>query len=442
MGVTVQTVEKHSPASRVRVQPGDVLERINGHAITDFLDYNFYASSADPVLYLKTPDGKHKLVKTRKAEYDDLGLGFETYLMDQKHSCRNKCMFCFVDQMPGGMRESLYFKDDDERLSFLFGNYITLTNLSEHDVQRIIDMKISPINVSVHTTDPALRVRMMKNKNAGKALAYLGRFAEAGIRLNCQLVLCPGINDGEQLEKSLRDLGSLYPAVQSIACVPVGLTKYREGLEQLTPYTPERAAETLDSIHAFSDAFLQKHGERVAYPADEFFLKAGRPIPDPDYYGDFAQLENGVGLLALLESEYLEALAQAGPLRVKKTRTTLATGMAAYGLLDSLVQRTKQVFPDLDCEVAPVANRFFGENITVAGLLTGADLMEQLAGRELGDTLLIPAVMLRHEGDCFLDDVTPAEVEKRLGVRIVPVENDGEKLLKAVTGIGLPALNM
>ncbi|MFQ8601242.1 MAG: PDZ domain-containing protein, partial [Oscillospiraceae bacterium] len=238
MGVTVQTVEKNSPASRVGVQPGDLLVRINGHAITDFLDYNFYASTTDPVLYLKTPDGKHKLVKTRKAEYDDLGLGFATYLMDQKHSCRNKCMFCFVDQMPGGMRESLYFKDDDERLSFLFGNYITLTNLSEHDVQRIIDMKISPINVSVHTTDPALRVRMMKNKNAGRALAYLGRFAEAGIRLNCQLVLCPGINDAKQLEKSLRDLGRLYPAVQSIACVPVGLTKFRKGLEPLEPYTP------------------------------------------------------------------------------------------------------------------------------------------------------------------------------------------------------------
>lgn len=328
MPVLIQTVAPGSHAARAGVRPGDTLLTIGGRPINDVLDYRFYMTDRQLELSLLRGGAPYS-VRIKKAEYDDIGLDFETYLMDKQHSCKNKCVFCFIDQMPPGMRESLYFKDDDSRLSFLFGNYITLTNLTDADIDRIIEMHISPVNVSVHTTDPALRVAMMKNPNAAGSLRYIERLAKAGIRINTQLVLCPGWNDGEALAKTLADLGKLYPGVQSVACVPVGLTKYREGLAELRSFTAAEAGDTIDRVEAFQQRMLEEHGERVAYPSDEFFLLAGRPIPAAGYYGEFAQLENGVGLLSLLEDEFSGAFSDDDGEGVAEGAFTVATGKAA-----------------------------------------------------------------------------------------------------------------
>ena len=432
MPVLIAHVEPGSTARRAGICPGDTLVAIDHNEINDVLDYRFYIASRHITLELLR-GGRPYTACIRKGEYDDIGLEFETYLMDKQHSCKNKCIFCFIDQMPGGMRETLYFKDDDSRLSFLFGNYITLTNLTDADIDRIIKMHISPVNVSVHTTDPELRVRMMKNPNAAGSLRYLERLAGAGIRINTQLVLCPGWNDGDALEKSLDDLGKLYPGLQSIACVPVGLTRHREGLPQLEPFTPEGAARTIDIIHRFADRMEREHGERVAYPSDEFFLRAGRPIPPAGYYGEFAQLENGVGLLALLEDEFSRALG-ADPSGGHAADLTMVTGVGAYPLIRSFADRVMQKNPGVKIRVQAIVNRFFGETITVAGLVTGQDIVAQLSGTRLGERVLFPAVMLRHERDRFLDDMTLEELGQSLGVPVFPVENDGWALYDAMTG--------
>ena len=328
MPVLIQSVQPGSYAARAGIQPGDTLAAIDGHPVNDLLDYRFYVTSRRIVLDLLRA-GKTRSVQIRKGEYDDIGLEFETYLMDKQRSCKNKCVFCFVDQMPPGMRETLYFKDDDSRMSFLFGNYITLTNLTDGDIDRIIQMRISPVNISVHTTDPELRVRMMKNPRAASSLAYIRRLCDADIRVNSQLVLCPGYNDGPALERTLNDLGALYPNLQSIACVPVGLTRFREGLEPLRPYDRERARETIEIIHRFAGRMWETHGERVAYPSDEFFLKAELPVPEPRYYGAFDQLEDGVGTLALLREEFEDALADDPETSASGVLSTV-TGEAAY----------------------------------------------------------------------------------------------------------------
>lgn len=432
MPVLIQSVQPRSPAMRAEIRPGDTLLSIDGHPVNDVLDYRFYMASRRLTLELLR-GGKPFSCQIRKGEYEELGLEFETYLMDRQRSCKNKCVFCFVDQMPKGMRESLYFKDDDSRLSFLFGNYITLTNLRDSDIDRIIQMHISPINVSVHTTDPELRVQMMKNPAAASSLAFLPRLTQAGIRLNTQLVLVPGYNDGEALARSLEDLGALGENLQSIACVPVGLTRHREGLERLRVFRQEEARGVIDTIHAFAQRMLRERGERVAYPSDEFFLKAGVPIPDGDYYGEYAQLENGVGLIALLRDEFAQAM-QADDSDAPGSRLTMATGVGAYPLIRSLAEQVSERHPQVKIEVRAIVNRFFGEKITVAGLITGKDLYEQLAGRDLGERLLIPQVMLRREGDRFLDDMELSELEERLGVPVTPVENDGWQLYDAMTG--------
>ena len=372
MSVAIYRLRPGSIAEKKRLRPGDLLISINGNPINDLLDLDFYA--AEPRLTLELErEGRRRTVRVRKEQYADLGLEFETYLIDQERSCRNGCIFCFVDQMPPGMRESLYFKDDDARLSFLFGNYITLTNLSEQELDRIIRMHISPINVSVHTTNPALRVRMMRNRFAGEALG----------RLNCQLVLCPGVNDGPELTRSLEDLGALWPSVQSVACVPVGLTRYREGLCPLRPYDKAAAGETIDRIERFSEAFLEAHGTRLAYPSDELFLKAERPLPEEEYYEDFSQLENGVGVVPLLMEEFRAALADL-PESGQARRVSLATGTAAAPFLRQLVKELQTKRKSLECTVIPVENRFFGESINVAGLVTGRDLLAALEGRDMG----------------------------------------------------------
>ncbi len=427
MAVTISGVLPGSSAARKWIRPGDRLLTLNGHEITDVLDYRFYLDEPRLSAVLETPEGK-RVVRLHRDADGETGLIFDTYLMDKQHRCRNKCVFCFIDQMPSGMRESLYFKDDDSRLSFLFGNYITLTNLSEHEVSRIIDMHISPLHVSVHTTNPELRCRMMHNRFAGESLSLLHRFADAGIRLECQLVLCPGMNDGDELLRSMRDLAALGSAVESVAAVPVGLTKYREGLEPLRLFTKEEAAAVIDAIEAFGDRMLKEHGNRIFYPADEFYIKAGRPIPDAAFYGEMAQLENGVGLVALLFEEFRRAL-ETCRTTPAGTPMTIATGTAAAPLMRMLIDEAGKKWDNLHVDVVEIRNEFFGETITVAGLITGGDLIHQLRDR-VAPVLLIPDTMLRHEGDRFLDDVLPGDVERELGVelRVVPV--DGAALLQ------------
>lgn len=434
MSVIIKTVESGSPAEKAGLKSGDTLLSINKNDIMDVLDYRFYQNNEKLKITFINEKGKIKTARIRKGEYDELGLEFETYLMDKKHSCLNKCVFCFIDQLPKGMRESLYFKDDDSRLSFLFGNYITLTNITEHEVERIIKMHISPINISVHTTNPELRVKMMTNKNAGNVLSIINRFNDAGIKINCQMVLCPGYNDGKELEKTLEDLTALENA-ECIAAVPVGLTKYREGLAELEPFNKQTAGETIDIINRFGEKCLEKYGSRRVYASDEFYLLAERPLPGAEYYGEFLQLDNGVGLWSLLLKESLEALSENDYKLTKKRKITLVTGKAAYPLITEIVDKCQKKWDNLDCSVVAVKNNFFGELITVAGLITATDIIDQTAGRDFGEEILIPRVMLRDEGDMFLDSITVDELSERLGVPITAVDNDGWEFIDAVLGI-------
>ena len=431
--VTITGVEKASPAAKHGILPGDILISINGHDINDVLDYRFRLTEKKITLLIhRGPDLKEITIK--KDEYSDIGLEFETYLMDKKHSCRNKCVFCFIDQLPKGMRDTLYFKDDDSRLSFLMGNYITLTNLSEEDVDRIIEMKTSPINVSVHTTNPELRIKMMKNKNAGKVLSYLRRFADAGISLNCQIVLCKGINDGKELERSMTDLAALYPSLVGVSIVPAGITNYREGLCHLEPFTAEEAGEVIDTIDKFGEKCLKKFGTRLFFSSDELYIEAGRELPGEDYYEGYPQIENGVGMIRSMDGEFTDELDFLDEYDLEKPRkVSVATGAAAYDFIKSLADRLCEQVPTLECNVYKITNDFFGHNITVAGLLTGKDLANQLNGKDLGDRLLIPRVTLRSEGDVFLDDTTPEWLAEQLGgVEIVPVESTGNDFVSKV----------
>ena len=432
MAVVIKGVEKGSYAEKAGIKPQETLCELNGNEIIDVLDYRFYQNETVLSVKVKSTDGTLRSVTVKKPEYDELGLEFETYLMDKQHSCKNKCIFCFIDQLPKGMRESLYFKDDDSRMSFLFGNYITLTNLTEHEIERIIKLHISPVNVSVHTTDPDLRVKMMGNRFAGEALNNLWRFCEAGIDVNCQLVLVPGYNDGEALEKSLSDLIK-YPSIKSIACVPVGLTGHRDGLCHLEPFNQQTASAVVDITTEFGDETLKIYGERRVFAADEFYLLSKRPIPDSTFYGDFLQLENGVGMWAMLESECDEAIDDFEQPKVQR-KITLVTGEAAYPLLSNIVDKVTKKWHNLECEVKAIKNNFFGGKITVTGLLTGTDIIEQLKGRDLGDELLISSSMLRHERDMFLDSVTVTDVEEALNVKIRIVDSDGWALMSALCG--------
>ncbi len=433
MPVKILAVEPGGAASHAGVRPGETLLSINGNEICDILDYRFYETDRHLSIVLRDDAGAERTVQIRKGQYESIGLEFETYLMDQQHSCTNRCIFCFIDQLPKGLRKSLYFKDDDSRLSFLFGNYVTLTNLKEREVDRIIKMHISPINISVHTTNPELRVKMMGNRFAGKSLDILYRFAKAGIKLNCQIVLCRDINDGEELDRTLKDLTSLWPSVQSVAVVPLGLTKYRQGLYPLTGYDSGTARAVVRQLERWGDRCEQKYGQRICYAADEFYLKAQLPIPPAPFYGDFDQLENGVGLMASLKQEFLDALEDFVP-PASARKVTLATGVAAHPFLDTLLDELRQRCHNLTCNVVPIVNDFFGDTITVAGLVTGGDLLKQLQGRELGDALLLPDVMLRREGDIFLDDVSLEELSEALQIQIITVPNDGYALLDAVVG--------
>ena len=430
MPVIIKDVQKNSQAHRLGIRGGDALLSVNGHGITDVLDYRFYIRDETLALEIES-NGIRRKLKLRKNEDDDIGLEFDSYLMDSQRRCKNSCIFCFIDQLPKGMRGSLYFKDDDSRLSFLFGNYITLTNLTEHEISRIITMRISPVNISVHTMDPELRNFMMGNKWAGESLCLMDRFAEAGIKMNVQLVLCPGINDGGALTLSLERLAGLYPAVQSAAAVPVGLTRHREGLYPLKGYDESSARAVVDAVNAFGDEFYKEHGTRLAFSADEFFIKAKLPFPNADYYEDFAQLENGVGMASLLREEFLEALAETET-EPPARQVSIATGAAAYDLIRGLIDEAAKKWHNLNINIFCVPNRFFGESVTVSGLLTGRDLIEGLRDKNLGERLLIPANTLKSGEDIFLDSMTLAELEDELKVKVTAVPCSGAELVDAI----------
>ncbi|WP_283675276.1 DUF512 domain-containing protein [Butyricicoccus sp. Marseille-Q5471] len=427
MASKITLVDQDSPADRAGLRAGQILLSIDGTSIRDVLDYKFYSYDAKLVLKIQDEDGAVCDIPVHKHEGEPLGLTFEHYLMDGMKQCSNKCVFCFIDQLPKGMRETLYVKDDDARMSFLMGNYISMTNLSEADVDRILRMHISPVNISVQTTNPELRVKMLQNKRAGEALQIMNRFAEGGITMNCQLVVCKGLNDGEELRRSLRDLKALYPAVSTISVVPFGMTNHREGLYALEPTTSESAGEVLDIVEPFADECLQELGTRLVWCGDELYLKAGRPLRDTEYYEDFTQFENGIGMLPLFMEEFRLALPD------YKGRTarpfTIATGQAAAPSLALLLDEAAAKCDNLRGQVVAIRNDFFGQLVSVAGLVTGQDLVKQLKGRELGERVLISANMLRDGGDVFLDDMTPQQVSVELGVPIVPVEIDGADLL-------------
>ncbi|HJB79676.1 DUF512 domain-containing protein [uncultured Flavonifractor sp.] len=429
----IASVDPHSPARKAGVRPGETLTHINGHPIVDVLDYKFYAYDPKLELTLTEPEGGSRTLRIRKEEGEDLGLNFETYLMDRARSCANKCIFCFVDQMPPGMRDTLYFKDDDARLSFLMGNYITLTNLSQREIQRVIDLRISPINISVHATDPQLRTAMLKNPRAGECLDIMSWFAQAGIEMNCQVVACPGVNDGPALARTMEDLGQLYPAVTSVAVVPVGVTRFREGLCSIEPYTKEQAAALIDQVESFASHFMENKGTNLVWCSDEFYLIAGRTLPEKAYYEDMDQLENGVGMLRLLLHQADMALEEEEP--EQTAPFSIATGLSAAPFVQEILDNARKQCGNIKGTVYPIINRFFGETITVSGLITGTDLMEQLRGKDLGERLLIPDNMLRAGERVFLDDVTVEQVEEALGVTVVPVPADsGFDLADAILG--------
>ena len=435
---TISHIDPDSPL-RHAAHPGDRLVSINGNPITDVLDYKYYAYDPELAVCLRRPDGTEHTVHVSKPLGGELGLDFETYLMDNAHSCANHCVFCFIDQMPPGMRPTLYFKDDDARLSFLMGNYMTLTNLSEREVQRIIHLHISPINVSVHATDPELRSFLLGNPRAGKTLEIMRRFADGGITMNCQIVSCPGVNDGPALDKTLRDLAELYPSVNSVSVVPVGVTKFREGLYPLRPYTREEADDLIRQVETFAEAHRARTGTRLVWCSDEFYLLAGRELPPEEYFEEFTQLDNGVGMLTLLSREFARGLDLMEPEEMAgATPFSIATGVSAAPFLEQLVARAREKCGAIRGTVYPIRNDFFGHTITVAGLVTGGDLIAQLRGRELGQRLLIPANMLRAGERVFLDDVSLDDVERELGVPVIPVAQDGFELLDAVCGLEVP----
>ncbi len=437
--VKIKNVAQNSRAERVGISTGDILLSINKNEINDVLDYLFYLTERKILLRLLSESkGEEYEVVIRKQMYDDIGLNFETPLMDKKQSCHNKCIFCFIDQLPRGMRESLYFKDDDSRLSFLHGNYVTLTNLQDKDIDRIIKMHLSPINVSVHTTNPELRVKMMHNKRAGEVLSYLDKLARANITICAQIVLCRGINDQAELDRSMRELAKLYPSLSSVSIVPAGLTKYRDKLYELTAYTQNEAKAIIEQVDRFSAVCLEKYGSRIFFCADELYVQAGLPIPYEEYYEEYAQIENGVGMIRSMCSEFeneLEFIDEYAAKAKLPREVSIATGVAAYDSICSMAEQLEAKVDGLKINVYKIINNFFGESITVAGLLTGKDIFEQLCGKELGDLLLFPENALRDGDNIFLDDMTPNELSCRLGVEVASGSNDGAKFISDIMGV-------
>lgn len=421
----VKYVAPGSIAEEIGLEKGDMIVKINGGDIKDILDYRFYCSSEEYELEIEKQNGEIEIIEIENYDYEELGVEFENGLLDKPKACRNKCLFCFVDQLPKKLRKTLYFKDDDYRLSALMGNYITLTNLSEEDINRIISMRLPRINVSVHTVDPTLRAFMLSNKNSD-VLSVMKKFRDAGIKMDCQVVLCRDINDGKYLDDTITALGEMYPYVQSLSVVPVGLTEHRQGLYELKPFDRESAGKVIDRIEVHRQRLLKEIGTRFVFASDEFYVEADRPIPGYDTYEDFLQIENGVGLIASLTEEFECAKSEKGvPENI--SRKTSVTGVSSYKYIDALVKSVTD-----KVEVVPVINTFFGKTITVTGLITGGDIIKTLKGKVLGEELLIPSVMLNYDG-VFLDDLTAADVERELNVKVRLVKNDGYDLYDAIT---------
>ena len=433
--VRIEKVIDGSLAKKHGACENDTLVSINGHEINDVLDYRFYlADSHIDVCILR--DGDKLAFSIDKETYDDIGLEFETPLMDKKHRCENKCIFCFIDQLPQGLRESLYFKDDDSRLSFLHGNYITLTNLCEKDIDRIIEMHISPVNVSVHTTNPELRCKMMHNKRAGETLSYLKKLSDNGIELCAQIVLCRDVNDGIELERSLNDLAGLVPSLVSVAIVPSGLTSYRENLYPLKPFNKESSLKVIKTVEKINQKYRKNIKRNLFFCSDEFYLMANKKLPKDSYYEEYSQLENGVGMLRSFENElelFLKTLSKEEK-QIQRS-ISIATGESAYEFICNSVKKIQRKCKNVNCDVYKIENDFFGHTITVAGLITGKDLINQLSGKKLGEELLISRTMLRSEGDLFLCNSSLEDVEKGLGVKVTPVMQDGASFVMAVLGI-------
>ena len=427
---TVKAIAPGSIAEEMGIEPGDKLLSIDGHEIEDIFDYQYYVEAEELLLLIEKPDGEQWELEIEKEEDETLGIEFGEGLMDEYRSCRNKCIFCFIDQMPQGMRDTLYFKDDDSRLSFLQGNYVTLTNMSDHDIQRIIKYRLEPINISFQTTNPELRCRMLHNRFAGNALKKVDELYRGGIEMNGQIVLCKGINDGEELERSIRDLTGYLPLLKSVSVVPVGLSKYREGLYPLEPFTKEDAREVLSVIHKWQEKLYREYGLHFIHAGDEWYLLAEEELPEEERYDGYLQLENGVGMLRLLLNEFSEGYeALEGDDRTGEI--ALATGKLAFPCLREMADQMEKKFPGLKIHVYEIRNDFFGERITVSGLITGQDLVNQLKGRNLGGRLLIPCNMLKADEDIFLDDYTVKEVSDALQVPVDIVKSSGQDLIDA-----------
>ena len=429
-----------SIAEELGLEAGDILVSINDNPIVDVLDYRFLCMDEYLEILIRRGD-EEAVFEVEKDAGEELGFYFENGLMDEYHSCCNKCIFCFIDQMPPGMRKTLYFKDDDERLSFLQGNYITLTSLSDHDLERIISYHLSPINISIQTMNPALRCEMLHNRFAGEVLSKLDRLYEAGITMNAQIVLCEGINDGDELEYTIKQLAKYAPVMESVSVVPVGLTKYRENLPALKPISPENANKTIDIIEMWQKYFYDKYELHFIHASDEFYLQTGRPLPEASRYDGYLQIENGVGMLTCFEEEFMAAIEDEEFYKSKgiayddRPRTyTIATGLLAAPFIRKMADIFMQHHPQADIQVIPIRNDFFGELITVAGLVTGQDILMQLKGVSLGEKLFIPLNMLRSGEDVFLDDVTTGDIERELGVSVTPVPCEGNMLFRALCG--------
>lgn len=430
----IKQVRRGSIAEEMGLEAGDILVAMDGAPVEDIFDYQYHMESEYLEATIRKKDsGEEWVLEIEKDEDEDLGIVFENGLMDDYRSCSNNCVFCFIDQMPSGMRDTLYFKDDDSRLSFLQGNYVTLTNMSDHDIDRIIAYHLAPINISFHTTNPALRRLMLHNRFAGDVFPKVRKLADAGVELNGQIVLCRGLNDGAELDRTIRDLESYMPALASVSVVPVGLTKYREGLYDLQPFDQKSAGELLTQIRTWQDHFLKQYGKRFVHASDEWYLLAGEEIPGDEQYEGYPQLENGVGMLRLLEREFHGALAEKeGDGRAHTC--TIATGYLAADWIRGLIEDARKKYPNCRVSIRPIRNDFFGERITVSGLITGQDLIAQLSGSDLGERVLIPCNMLRSGESVFLDDITTEEAGRALGVPVLAVGTAGASLLDAVMG--------
>ncbi|HJB81603.1 MAG TPA: DUF512 domain-containing protein [Candidatus Mediterraneibacter intestinavium] len=431
----VETVEKDSIAQELGIEPGDRLISINGQEIEDIFDYQYYVEDEELLLLIEKADGEQWELEIEKDADEALGIGFGAGLMDEYRSCCNRCIFCFIDQMPPGMRDTLYFKDDDSRLSFLQGNYVTLTNMSEHDIQRIIKYRLEPINISFQTTNPELRCRMLHNRFAGDALKKVDLLYQGGIEMNGQIVLCKGVNDGEELERSIRDLTRYLPLLRSVSVVPVGLTKFRDGLYPLEPFTKAEARQVLEIIHRWQKKIYEEYGLHFIHAGDEWYLLAEEEVPEEERYDGYLQLENGVGMLRLLFNEFEDAFRQQkGDQRSEEL--SAATGKLAYPYIRRMAERIEERYPGVKIHVYCIRNDFFGERITVSGLITGGDIIAQLKGKRLGSRLLLPCNMLKADEDVFLDDLTVKEVSDALQVPVNIVKSSGQDLVDAMLGEG------